>query len=111
MADITEAEKLPENDLDVVIEDDVWIGTRAIILHGVTIGRGAIIGAGAVVTKNVPPYAIVGGVPAKIIKFRWDVATILWHEAALYPQQQRLSRNVLEQWQQPINSHGKTAAS
>ncbi len=54
----------------VVIGDDVWIGTRAIILPGIRIGKGAIIGAGAVVTKDVPEYAIVGGVPAKVIKFR-----------------------------------------
>ncbi|PKM57898.1 MAG: acetyltransferase [Firmicutes bacterium HGW-Firmicutes-3] len=51
----------------VVIEDDVWIGARAIILPGVRIGQGAVIGAGAVVTKDVGNYAIVGGVPAKII--------------------------------------------
>lgn len=51
----------------VVIEDYVWICTRAIILPNVKIGKGAVIGAGAVVTKDVPPYAIVGGVPAKII--------------------------------------------
>ncbi len=51
----------------VKIEDYVFIGPRVIILAGVTIGRGAIVGAGAVVTKDVPPYAIVGGVPAKII--------------------------------------------
>ena len=54
----------------VVLEDDVWVGARAIILPGITIHKGAIIGAGAVVTKDVPPYAIVGGNPAKIIKYR-----------------------------------------
>lgn len=54
----------------VIIEDDVWIGLRAIILPGVRIGKGAIIGAGAVVTKDVPPYSIVGGVPARILKMR-----------------------------------------
>lgn len=54
----------------VVIEDDVWIGYRAIIMPGVTIHRGAVVGAGAVVTKDVEPYAVVGGVPAKVIKMR-----------------------------------------
>jgi maltose O-acetyltransferase len=54
----------------VRIEDDVWIGARAIILPGLTIGRGAIIGSGAVVTKDVPPYAICAGNPAQIIKYR-----------------------------------------
>lgn len=52
----------------VVIEDEVWIGEGAVILKGVTIGKRAVIGANAVVTKNVPAYAIVGGVPAKIIR-------------------------------------------
>jgi maltose O-acetyltransferase len=56
----------------VIIEDDVWIGTRVIILPGVTISRGAIIGAGAVVTKNVASYDIVGGVPAKVIGNRLE---------------------------------------
>lgn len=54
----------------VSIEDDVWIGGRVTILPGVHIGRGAIIGAGAVVTKDVPEFAIVGGNPAKILKYR-----------------------------------------
>lgn len=57
---------------DIIIEDDVWIGYGAIILSGVHIGQGAAIAAGAVVSKDVPPYAIVGGVPAKIIKYRFS---------------------------------------
>jgi maltose O-acetyltransferase len=56
----------------VRIENDVWIGARAIIMPGITIGQGAIIAAGAVVTKDVPPYAICGGNPARIIRFRDD---------------------------------------
>lgn len=54
----------------IIIEDDVWIGANAVILPNVTIGKGAIIAAGAVVTKDVPPYSIVAGVPAKTIKSR-----------------------------------------
>lgn len=60
----------------IVVDDDVWIGYRATILDGVHIGQGAVIGAGAVVTKDVPPYAVVGGVPAKVIRFRFDGETI-----------------------------------
>jgi len=56
----------------VEIGNDVWIGARAIILDGVTIGNGAIIAANSVVTKDVPPYSIVGGIPAKIIKYRFQ---------------------------------------
>lgn len=73
-------EKRLEDDPGVIINDDVWIGTRAIILAGVTIGRGAVVGAGAVVTKSVPPYAVVGGNPAKIIRMRWSQSEILEHE-------------------------------
>ena len=57
---------------DIVVDDDVWIGYRATILSGVHIGQGAVVAAGAVVTKDVPPYAIVGGVPAKVIGYRFD---------------------------------------
>ncbi len=58
---------------------DVWIGTRAIILSGVTVGHGAVIGAGAIVTKNVPPYAIVAGVPAisRRMRFPPDIVSRL----------------------------------
>jgi acetyltransferase-like isoleucine patch superfamily enzyme len=54
----------------VIIDDDVWIGRNVVVMPGLTLGKGCIIGTGAVVTKDVPPYAIVGGVPAKIIKYR-----------------------------------------
>lgn len=57
---------------DIIVDDDVWIGYRATILSGVHIGRGVVIAAGAVVTKDVPPYSIVGGVPARIIKYRFS---------------------------------------
>ena len=57
---------------DIIVEDDVWIGYGATIMSGVHIGQGAVVAAGAVVSKDVPPYAIVGGVPAKIIKYRFS---------------------------------------
>lgn len=56
----------------IIVEDDVWIGTDSIILSGITIGQGAIVGAGSVVTKDVPPYSIVGGNLAKILKYRYS---------------------------------------
>ena len=65
-----------DNKGDIVIGNDVWIGYEAVILSGVTIGDGAIIGARAVVTKDVPSYTVVGGVPAKPIRKRFDEGTI-----------------------------------
>ena len=65
-----------DNKGDIIIGNDVWIGYEAVILAGVKIGDGAIIGTRAVVTKDVPPYTIVGGVPAKPIKKRFDEDTI-----------------------------------
>lgn len=56
---------------DIVVDDDVWIGYGATILSGVHIGQGAVVAAGAVVTSDIPPYAVVGGVPAKVIKYRF----------------------------------------
>ena len=61
---------------DIEIGDDVWIGTNAIIMSGVRIGQGAVIAAGAVVTKDVAPYAVVGGVPAKCIRYRFEAEII-----------------------------------
>lgn len=78
--DVTVQEKLPENDQPVVIEDDVWCGANVTILKGVTIGRGSVVAAGAVVTKSFPPYSIIGGVPARLLKRRFAETEIREHE-------------------------------
>ena len=57
----------------IVIGSDVWIGQRAILMPGISVGDGAIVGAGAVVTRDIPPYAIVAGIPARIVRFRKNV--------------------------------------
>ena len=80
---------------DVVVEEDVWIGSRVTLLPGVTVGRGSTIAAGAVVTKDIPPYCVAGGVPAKFIKFYWDIETIMKHEEKCYPVEERLSKDYL----------------
>lgn len=92
---ITNKEKGEGFDGNVIIEEDVWIGARVTLLKGVTIGRGSIVAAGSVVTKDVPPYSVVGGVPAKFIKFKWDLETILYHESILYEGEVRLKKDAL----------------
>lgn len=78
----------------IIIEEDVWVGSNSVILSGVKIGRGSIVGAGSVVTKDVPPYSIVGGNPAKVIKMRFDDLTI-----------DKIEKS--EWWKLPINLIGK----
>ena len=90
--------KLPENDEDVVIEDDVWVGANVTILKGVTIGRGAVIGACSLVCKDVMPYSIIGGIPAKALKWRFTIDQIINHETNLYPAEKRYSRKQLIEW-------------
>ena len=85
-------DKHPEDDQDVHIEDDVWIGTNTTLLKGVTVGRGAVVAAGALVTKDVPPYAIVGGVPAKVLKYRFTPEQIQEHERQLYAEDKRMAK-------------------
>ena len=94
-SDIIDDNKPKGYNQDVVIESDVWIGCRVTLLSGVHIGRGAIIAAGAVVNKSIPPYAIAGGVPAKVLKFKWTIDDILEHERILYPKEKRLSKEYL----------------
>lgn len=95
ITDYTDIDKCPEDDLPVEIDSDTWIGTNVTILNGVHISRGCIVAAGAVVTKDVPPYAVVGGVPAKVLKFRFNVEQIIAHEKVLYPENKRFSREDL----------------
>ncbi len=97
MTDYKLSDKLSNDDEPVIIENDVWVGTGAILLKGVHIGRGAIVAAGAVVTRNVPPYAIVGGVPAKVLKFRWGRLEVLLHEELAYTQEERLPIELISQ--------------
>lgn len=88
-------EKLPTNDKPVIIQDDVWTGANITILKGVTIGRGTIIAAGAVVNKSCPPYSIIGGVPAKVLKFRFTIDEVIEHEKILYPNNKCFTREEL----------------
>ncbi len=94
---ITESIKPKGFDKDVVVEEDVWIGINVTLLAGVSIGRGATVAAGAVVCKSMPPYCVCGGVPAKFIKFYWTIDQILEHESKLYPEEERYSRQQLEE--------------
>lgn len=95
MIDVKECEKLPENDADVVIEEDCWIGCNVTILKGVTIGRGCVVAAGAVVTKSCAPYSIVAGIPGRVLHSRFSLVEILAHETKLYPQDKRYSTEEL----------------
>ena len=80
---------------DIVVEEDVWIGTNVTILAGASLGRGAIVGANALVTKQIPPYAVVTGIPARIVATRFTKEQIIMHEKLLYNQKDRLSDEYL----------------
>lgn len=84
-------------DKDIIIEEDVWAGMDVMILKGVTIGRGCTLAARSVVTRSTPPYSIVGGTPARFIKFYWTIDQILEHESNLYQEDERYTRTQLEE--------------
>lgn len=91
------ASHINDKSANVIIEEDVWIGANATIMSGVTLGRGCIVAAGAIVTKSVPPYALVAGSPAKIIAKKFFLEDILLHEKILYPENERFTSEYLEE--------------
>lgn len=85
-----------DHEMDVIVEEDVWLGTNVTLIAGAHIGRGAVVGAGSIVNKDIPPYAIVVGVPARIVGVKFTVGQILEHEQVLYPENKRFSKDYLE---------------
>lgn len=81
---------------DIIIEEDVWIGANVTLLSGAHLSRGCIIGAGSIISKYVPPYALVVGPSAKILKVKFSLDDILEHEKNIYPPSERLSKEDLK---------------
>jgi len=103
VTDLNDSNKPKGYDKDVIVEKDVWIGCNVTLLSGVHIGRGAIVAAGAVVSRDIPPYSVIGGIPARIIKFRWTINEIIEHETMLYPEEERFTRDELIEVFKKIN--------
>lgn len=98
-------EKQLDDDQDIIIEDDVWLGAGATILKGVRIGRGSVVAAGALVNKDVLPYSLVGGIPARVIGIRFEnFETLCSHDSALYPPEKRLKQSTLKSIQEQVRA-------
>lgn len=82
---------------DIIVHEAAWVGVNCTLLPGAEIGRGAIIGAGSIVNKKIPPYAIAVGCPAKVIASAFTIEQIIEHEKALYAECERMSREQLEE--------------
>lgn len=81
---------------DIIIGEDVWMGANCTVMPGITIGRGAIIGTGSLVTKDVPPYALVVGSPAKVVGKKFELEDVIKHEKELYPENERMTYDELK---------------
>lgn len=82
---------------NIVIEEDAWVGSETTLLSKAHVGRGAVVGAGSLITKEIPPYAVVAGSPARIMAVRFSPEQILEHEKSLYPKEERLSKEYLQE--------------
>lgn len=85
-----------DKEADIIIEEDVWIGSNVTLLSGAYIKRGAVIGACSLVNKEIPPYAVAVGSPAKIIAVKFTKEQIIRHEMELYPEKERLTSDFLD---------------
>ena len=82
---------------DIIVGEDCWIGSGSYLLSHAKIGRGCVVAAGSIVTKEIPPYAVVAGSPAKIIASRFSISQIIKHETILYPPEERINKETLEE--------------
>lgn len=82
---------------DVIIKEDCWVGANVTLLPGVLLSRGVVVAAGSIVNKEIPPYAVVAGIPAKIIAVKFSIDEILEHEKHLYEEKERMSKESLEE--------------
>lgn len=87
---------IADNHGDIIIEEDCWICAGAVLIGPLKIGRGSIIAAGSVVTKDVPPYAVVAGNPARIIAVKFSLSDIISHESCLYKEEDRMTESELK---------------
>ncbi len=85
-----------DNDGEIIVHEDAWVGARCILLSKCEIGRGAVIGAGSIVSKKIPPYAVAVGSPAKIVAVRFTLEQIIEHEKILYPPEERMTTDDLK---------------
>ena len=90
------ASHINDKSTNIIIEEDVWVGTGCLLLPGTHLGRGCIVGARTIVNKEIPPYCLVAGNPARIIKKKFSIEQILKHEKVLYAEKDRYTKEQLE---------------
>lgn len=90
------ANRLADEEKDIVCEEEVWLGSNVVLLPGVKIGRGTTVAAGSVVNRDLPPYCLCAGVPARVKKIYWTEEQILKHEELVYTPENRMSKEEIK---------------